>query len=69
MFGSILNCLIKSSKKDFAYETLNASLPITGPKCRFPSDVTFTLLPMKTSTALFKCCSFTIKYDLDGLGK
>ena len=64
-----LNCLIQSSTRDFVYETLHASLPITAPRCRFPSNVTFTLLPMKTSTALLQCYFFTIKYDLDGLGK
>ena len=48
----IQSYLIQSSTRDSACETLNASLPITAPMCRFPSDVTFTLLPMKTSTAL-----------------
>ena len=49
---SNFNCLIQSSTRDFVYETLNASLRITAPSCRFPSDVTFTVLPVKTSTAL-----------------
>ena len=49
---SNFNCLIQSSTRDFAYETLNTSLPITATRCPFPSHVTFTLLPMKTLTAL-----------------
>ena len=52
IMDSNFNCLIQSSTRDFVYETLNALLPITAPRCRFPFDVTFTLLPMKTSTAL-----------------
>ena len=52
IMDSNFNCLIQLSTRDFAYETLNASLLMRAPRCHFPCDVTFSLLPMKTSTAL-----------------
>ena len=48
IMGKNFNFLIQSCAKDFASEILNALLSITAPKCCFPSNVTFTLLLMKT---------------------